>query len=165
MSLSSTSKRTKQLVEANQSNKTYVVLGVAYYLILFLTLVFLIWDNFTYGDKEPPQTIERFREATANILFFLTVSGFSIATRYIYNHADRHRTIKGMWWWLGLLYLASGIYWGYYYYMFTPTSRPTKTQTIIKQISMIYFIFISIVFGFVSCPRGCFKPFILPNGF
>jgi hypothetical protein len=147
---------TKWTIE--REDKTYIILGTAYYIILILTILFLLWDNFAYGDKDAPQTVERFRDGTVNILFFLTISGFSIFTRYIYKNT---LSIQKIWWGLGFLYLASGIYWGMYYYMFTQTSQPNKTQTIIKWISMVYFILISITFTIVSCPKGCLKPFIL----
>ena len=143
-------------------DRTYVIFGAAYYVMLICTLIFLIWDNYVYGDQDVPQTVERFRDATANILFFLTISGFAVFTRYIHKN---NLKMGKIWWIFGFLYLISGIYWGMYYYMFTPNSQPNKTQTILKWLSMWYFILISVTFTMFSCSKGCFTPFISSYGF
>ena len=161
MSVSKSISRSK----STSTDQSYIFLGSAYYVLLVTTVSYLLWDHFKYGNQRTSQTIERFRDATANVLFFLTVSGVALLTRYLYQNKSPQSWIIKAWWVLGFLYLIAGIYWGFYYYMFTDDSQPSTLQATFKWLAMIYFITISVIFTFNSCAKGCLKPFILPVRF
>jgi hypothetical protein len=86
---------TKWTIE--REDKTYIILGTAYYIILILTILFLLWDNFAYGDKDAPQTVERFRDGTVNILFFFNnFRIFYFYTLYIQKYLVYSKNLVGV---------------------------------------------------------------------
>jgi hypothetical protein len=152
--------------ECTGSGSTRLVFGITYYVMLCIVIGFFIMDWLYFGSSmQMQQRINQWRDVSADLMALLIPTGMIVFAHYIYNN-NLLTGCKSWWIIMGSLYLFSGYYWVHYYYnvIDTPVNVEQVCYTVMKCMTMIYFIVSSIFLLRTLSGSGYFSPFeIFPS--